>query len=58
MGLWKSDAVQGLSRYDYLQVLIDQLRDLPRSGTRKRITLAEEQQFVALASEHPQGCDE
>lgn len=44
---------QGLSRHDYLQVLLNHLRDLPRSGTRKRITLEEEQQIVALASEKP-----
>lgn len=45
---------QGLSKRDYLQVLLEKLRDLPRSGTRKRITLQEEQQLVALASEAPQ----
>lgn len=45
---------QGLSRQDYLQVLLSHLRDLPRSGTRKQISLVEEQQIVALASEKPQ----
>lgn len=44
---------QQISRHDYLQVLLHHLRDLPRSGTRKRITLEEEQQIVALASERP-----
>lgn len=43
----------GLSKNDYLQVLLDHLRDLPRSGTRKRISLEEEQQIVALATEDP-----
>jgi len=46
--------VQGLSQPDYLQVLLDQLRDHSRCGKRKTITLAEEQQLVALTSEHPQ----
>lgn len=44
---------QGLSRHDYRKVLLDQLRDLPRSGTRKQISLAQEQQILALASEKP-----
>lgn len=44
----------GLSEYDYLQELLSHLRDNPRSGTRKRISLEEEQQIVALASEKPQ----
>lgn len=46
---------QGLSAHDYLQELLSHLRDKPRSGTRKRISLEEEQQIVALASEKP--CD-
>jgi transposase len=45
---------QGLSNHAYRQVLLDQLRDLPRSGTKKQISLAQEQQIVALASEKPQ----
>ena len=45
---------QGLSEHDYLQELLSHLRDNPRSGTRKRISLEEEQQIVALASEQPQ----
>jgi hypothetical protein len=44
---------QGLSHYDYLQELLNHLRDHPRSGTRKRIMLDQEQQIVALASEKP-----
>lgn len=49
----KSMQDQGLSNHDYLAMLLSQLRDLPRSGTRKQITLEEEQQIVALASEKP-----
>lgn len=45
---------QGLSEHDYLQELLNHLRDNPRSGTRKRISLEEEQQIIALASEKPQ----
>lgn len=45
---------QQLSSHAYLEVLLNHLRDLPRSGTRKTITLEEEQQIVALASEKPQ----
>lgn len=45
---------QGLSEHDYLQELLSHLRDNPRSGTRKRISLEEEQQIVALASEKPE----
>ena len=44
---------QGLSEHDYLQELLSHLRDNPRSGTRKRISLEEEQQIVALASDKP-----
>ncbi len=44
---------QGLSNHAYRQVLLDQLRDLPRSGTKKQISLEQEQQIVALASEKP-----
>lgn len=33
--------------------LLCHLCDRPRSGTRKQITLEEEQQIVALASEEP-----
>jgi transposase len=43
----------GLSEHNYLQVLLSLLRDLPRSGTRKQISLEQEQQIVALASEKP-----
>lgn len=49
----KEMQAQELSRHAYLQVLLDHLRDLPRSGTRKRISLEEEQQIVALATEEP-----
>ncbi len=49
----KEMEVQGLNRHDYLQMLLSQLRDLPRSGTGKRISLEEEQQIIALASEKP-----
>jgi transposase len=45
---------QSLSKHDYLQVLLGKLKDEPRSGTRKQISLAAEQQIVALASEKPQ----
>lgn len=45
---------QALSEHDYRQVLLNQLRDSPRSGTRKQISLAAEQQIIALASEKPQ----
>lgn len=45
---------QGLNEHDYLQELLSHLRDNHRSGTRKRISLEEEQQIVALASEQPQ----
>lgn len=44
---------QELSEHDYLQELLSHLRDNPRNGTRKRISLEEEQQIVALASEQP-----
>lgn len=50
----KNMQAQGLSNHDYLQMLLGHLRDLPRSGTRKRISLEEEQQLVALASERPE----
>lgn len=43
----------GLSKHHYLQVLLKLLSDLPRSGTRKQISLAQEQQLIALASEKP-----
>ncbi len=36
-----------------LQVLLGQLKDNARSGTRKQISLQEQQQIVALASEKP-----
>lgn len=44
---------QGLSEHNYLQEMLGHLQDNPRSGTRKRITLEQEQQIVALASENP-----
>lgn len=44
---------QGLTNHDYLQVLLGLLRDLPRSGTSKQISLEQQQQIVALASEKP-----
>ncbi len=50
----KSMSDQGLSRHDYRQMLLSHLRDLPRSGTPKRITLQEEQLLIALASEKPE----
>jgi transposase len=45
---------QGFREHNYLQVLLNLLRDLPRSGTRKQISLEQEQQIVALASEKPE----
>lgn len=37
-----------------LQKILEILNDQPRSGKPKEITLAEEQQIVALSCEHPQ----
>jgi putative transposase len=36
-----------------LQEMLERLKDLPRSGTPKRISLAQEQQIVALACRKP-----
>ncbi len=44
---------QGLSQHDYLQQLLSHLVDNPRSGAPKQISLEEQQQIVALASEKP-----
>lgn len=45
---------QGLREPDYLQVVLSYLKDDPRSGSPKQISLEEQQQIVALASENPQ----
>lgn len=50
----KGMGIQGLSSRNYLQVLLNHLRDLPLSCTRKIISMEEEQQIVALDSEKPQ----
>jgi putative transposase len=42
-----------VSDYELLREMLKSLNDLPRSGTPKRITLAQEQQIVALACEKP-----
>lgn len=42
-----------VSDYELLKEMLKILNDLPRSGTPKRITLAQEQQIVALACEKP-----
>jgi Homeodomain-like domain len=42
-----------LSDFDLLQAMLKHLNDLPRSGTTKRITLAQEEQIVALACSKP-----
>ena len=42
-----------MSDYELLQEMLKSLNDLPRSGAPKRITLAQEQQIVALACEKP-----
>lgn len=42
-----------VSDFELLQEMLKRLDDLPRSGTPKRITLAQEQQIVALACEKP-----
>jgi hypothetical protein len=44
---------QGVSDFELLQEMLKSLDDLPRSGAPKRITLAQEQQIVALACEKP-----
>lgn len=44
---------KGVSDYELLQEMLKRLDDLPRSGAPKRITLAQEQQIVALACEKP-----
>ena len=43
----------GVGDYELLQEMLKSLDDLPRSGAPKRITLAQEQQIVALACEKP-----
>ncbi len=45
---------EGVSDKELLGRMISVLRDKPRSGTPKRITLSQEQQIVALACEKPE----
>jgi len=45
---------EGISDYKLLQHMLEQLKDIPRSGSPKRITLAQEQQIIALACEKPE----
>ena len=42
-----------LSDSELLKAILMRLKDLPRSGTPKRITLSQEQQIVALACSKP-----
>lgn len=42
-----------VSPLDFRKRLVDVLRDLPRSGSPKLITLAQEKQIIALACEEP-----
>jgi transposase-like protein len=44
----------GVSDFALLQEMLKRFDDLPRSGTPKRITLAQEQQIIALACEKPE----
>jgi transposase len=44
---------RGVSDSELLQRMLSLLRDLPRPGTPKRITLEQEQQIVALACKKP-----
>ena len=44
---------EGVSDFKLLKEMLKRLNDLPRSGTPKRITLAQEQQIIALACEKP-----
>lgn len=44
----------GVSDFVLLQEMLTRFNDLPRSGTPKRITLAQEQQIIALACEKPE----
>lgn len=50
----KEMGAQGFSEHDYLQELLSHLKDHPRSGAPKQISMEEEQQIAALASEPPQ----
>ncbi len=45
---------KGVTDKALLQRMLLVLKDMPRSGTPKRITLAQEQQIVALACEKPE----
>lgn len=45
---------QGISDKELLQRMLLVLKDIPRSGAPKRITLAQEQQIIALACEKPE----
>ena len=45
---------EGVSDKELLERMLLVLKDIPRSGAPKRITLAQEQQIVALACEKPQ----
>lgn len=42
-----------MSPLDFRKRLISTLKDSPRSGAPKTITLAQEKQIIALACEHP-----
>lgn len=44
---------QGVSDGELLKEMLDLLKDLPRSGTPKTITLVQEQQIVALLVKNP-----
>lgn len=45
---------KGVSDHELLEWMLGSLHDLPRSGTPRKITLAQEQQIVALACEKPE----
>ena len=45
---------QGVSDQELLARMLDNLKDIPRSGAPKRITFAQEQQIIALACDKPQ----
>jgi transposase len=53
---WLEEGVDGdlVSDSELLGEMLKRLDDLPRSGTPKRITLAQEQQIVALACKKPE----
>jgi len=45
---------EGVSDNELLQRMLEVLKDRPRAGAPKRITLAQEQQIIALACEKPE----